>query len=103
VDQAVEISAEVNLGKRKCPPLNGSILKLYDYKADALLATMNSSLKAGLLRRMKPRIMRLIRRKWVYESVLRLHRAFVRRNREKCLRRSGPLSRWARSPARSRP
>ena len=81
IDRAIESGATV-LGKRERPPEDDKV-KLSDWKAAALLKGMDNSLRAGLLRQLKPRINRQIYRKRVYEQALRLHRKIVRHKRQK--------------------
>ena len=80
IDRAIESGATV-LGKRERPPEDDKV-KLSDWKAAALLKGMDNSLRAGLLRQLKPRIKRQIYRKRVYEQALRLHRKIVRHKRQ---------------------
>ena len=58
-------------GKRARPP-DDDVVKLNDYKADALLEGMDNSLRAAMIRGLTLLIKRIVYRKRVYEQGLRL-------------------------------
>ena len=81
MDRAIEAGALI--GRKRERPSDTEVVKLNDYKAAALLAGMDNSLRAGMLRALKPRIWRIVHRKKVYEEALRLYRSKVREKRQK--------------------
>ena len=81
MDSAIAAGARVG-GKRARPP-EDDVVKLNDYKAAALLEGMDNSLRAAMIRGLKPRIKRIVYRKRVYEQALRLYRDKVCQKRQK--------------------
>ena len=79
-DAFIESAGPVHFPDRARPPADMKRSRA-DYDADVVLAAAGNSLKAGIIRKLRPRIDRMIRYRRVYEAVMRKHRKDTRERR----------------------
>jgi len=76
----IETAGPVHFPDKVRPPV--SLLRARNgYDAEVILAVAGNSLKAAIIRKLKPRIDRIIRYRRVYEAVMRKHGQIARERR----------------------